>query len=116
MRIAIPSLGKKGLDEASAVHFGRCDTYTILNEEGNLIEIIENNSSHTNGTLLPPDFLKENKIDILLCLSLGRKALEMCTNLGIDVYICSSSTVKDIFNEWKSNLSKKATLDDACKH
>ena len=32
MKIAVPTMGEKGLEESIADHFGRCPTYTILDE------------------------------------------------------------------------------------
>ena len=115
MKIAIPTDGTKGLNENVAEHFGRCLSYTVLDENGNLIEIIENTSSHMGGEGLPPDLLKKNNIDVLLCRGIGPKAIELCNQFSIKTYVDNSKTVKEIFNNWKKNELSKATLDDSCK-
>jgi len=116
MRIAIPTEGKGGLDDKAAEHFGRCPTYTILDENGELIEIIENTSEHMGGTGLPPELMKKNNINIMLCRGLGYRAIELFNGFGIDVYVCQEKTAKDMFDKWKSGELKKAGKEDACEH
>ena len=115
MKIAIPSMGQKGLEETVAEHFGRCPTYTILDEQGNLLEILNNTSSHAGGSGLPPELLKKNEINVLLCQGIGPKALQFCQDLKIEVYVDYSSTVKELFNKWKNQKLSKADSDDSCK-
>jgi len=62
MKIVIPTDSKKGLDDQIAEHFGRCKTYTFLNEEGELLEIIDNTSEHNGGQGLPPELMKKKWI------------------------------------------------------
>ncbi|MCD6590904.1 MAG: NifB/NifX family molybdenum-iron cluster-binding protein [Candidatus Aenigmarchaeota archaeon] len=114
MKIAIPTDGKNGLDERVAYHFGRCATYTILDEEGNVVEIIDNTSEHFGGRGMPAELLKERNVDVLLCRGIGPRAIELANNLGMDVYVGEAESVKDMFKLWKSGKLKKATLDDTC--
>jgi predicted Fe-Mo cluster-binding NifX family protein len=116
MKIAIPTHGKNGYKEKVALHFGRCETYTVLDENKNIVAILDNNSTHNGGLLLPPVFLKQQKIDILLCLSLGRKALDLCEKNNLLVYIGTKTTVDEIFNEWKEEKTKKASMKNTCSH
>ena len=102
MRIAIPTNGKKGLDDTVAQHFGRSQTYTILDENGKIVEIIDNTAEHTESGKVPPELLKDHGTNIILCRDLGFRALNICNHLGMDVYISYSETVKDVFDEWKS--------------
>ena len=115
MKIAIPTLGKKGLDEIVSKHFGRCETYTILDEKGNLIKIIDNTSSHNGGQGLPPELLKNNEINILICQGIGPRALELCKQLNIIVYVNIGLTVKELFEKWKDSSCTPATKDDICE-
>jgi len=115
MKIAIPTKGKKGLKEMVSDHFGRCDTYTILNEKGDIIEYIDNNSIHSQGEFFPPEILKNNDIDTVICKELGPRALQFLRKLRIAVYISSGSTVQDIFENWKNNKKLHATMKDICK-
>jgi len=115
MKIAIPTMGEKGHEESVAEHFGRCPTYTILDKDGKIIEIINNTSSHMGGTGLPPELLHQNDINVLLCRGIGPRAIQLCQELQIDTYVDTGTTVKDIYNNWKSDALSKASLDDSCE-
>jgi len=115
MKIVIPTNGKKGLEDTVAEHFGRCKTYTFLDEKGEIIEIIDNTSEHMGGTGLPPELMKKHGADILLCKDLGPRALNLCQELEIEVYACQAETVKEIFEMWKNNKIKKAGTGDVCE-
>lgn len=116
VKIVVPTDDKNGLGANVAMHFGRCNTYTFLDENGKILEIIDNISEHMGGTGLPPELMKKHGADILLCRGLGGMAIDLCKKLGIDVYVCQAKTVKDIFDKWKSGSLGKAGAEDACKH
>jgi len=115
MKIVIPTNNKKGLNDKIADHFGRCLTYTFIDEKGNLLEVIGNTSEHMGGVGLPPELMKKHGADILLCKDLGPRALNLCRELGIEVYVCQAKTVKEIFEMWKNNKIKKAGAEDVCE-
>lgn len=115
MKIVIPTDGDRGLDEMVAEHFGRCNTYTFLDGSGRLVKTIDNTSEHMGGQGLPPELMKKHGADVLLCRGLGPRALEMCARLGIEVYVCSAETVREIFLKWKNGEMKKAGSEDVCE-
>lgn len=115
MKIVIPTESDKGLKGEVAEHFGRCPTYTFLDEKGNLIEIIKNESEHMGGSGLPPELMKKHGANVLLCRGLGPRALDLCRELGIDVYVANIKLVKEIFGAWKDKKIKKADIDNICK-
>ncbi len=116
MRIVIPTNDKTGLSAEVAQHFGRCNTYTFIDENGTLLEVIDNTSEHMGGKGLPPEVMKEHGADVLLCRGLGSKALSLCKEFEIKVYVCQAETVQEIFNMWKDQALKPAGSEDACKH
>lgn len=115
MKIAVPSEDKQGEKSRVSEHFGRCSTYTFLDEKGKVIEIIDNTSEHIGGTKLPPELMKRHGASVLLCQGLGPRALSMCKEFGIDVYVGRANTVKEIFEKWKGKKISMATADDTCK-
>ena len=115
MKIAIPTDNKKGLEDAIAEHFGRCLTYTFLNEKGEVAEIIDNTSEDRGGKGLPPELIKGHGAGILLCKDIGPKAIILCKKLGIEVYIGQAETVKEMFELWKNDKIKKADAGNACE-
>jgi predicted Fe-Mo cluster-binding NifX family protein len=46
---------------------------------------------------------------------LGPRALDLCRQLEIDVYVYEAETVRDIFETWKNGKMKKAGAEDVCK-
>jgi predicted Fe-Mo cluster-binding NifX family protein len=114
MKIVIPTENKKGLDAEVAEHFGRCKTYTFLDENGKILDITDNTSEHMGGQGLPPELMKKHSADVLLCQDLGPRALNLCRELGMEVYVDSAKTVKELFTMWKNNKLKKATSQDVC--
>ena len=115
MKIVIPTDNKKGIEDTVAEHFGRCLTYTFLNEKGEVVEIIDNTSEHMGGIGLPPELMKKHGADILLCKGIGPRALNLCKELGIEVYVCQAETVREIFKMWKNNKIKKAGIENVCE-
>ena len=115
MKIVIPTDNKKGLNDTVAEHFGRCNTYTFLDEKGNILKIVKNTSEHMGGSGLPPELMKKHEADILLCRGLGPRALDLCKQLGIEVYVYPATTVSEIFNLWKNKKIKKASSEDVCE-
>lgn len=116
MKIAIPTDNRKGLDDTVARHFGRCQTYTFLNEKGEILEIIDNTSEDNGGRDLPPELIKRCGADILLCRDIGPKAITLSKNLGIEIYIGQAETVKEMLDIWKDNKISRAGQENACTH
>jgi len=114
MKIIVPTDNKKGMQDMVAEHFGRCQTYTLLDEKGNVLEIIDNTSEHMGGVGLPPELMKKHGADVLLCKELGPRALDLCQQLRIGVYVCQAKTVRDIFEMWENKKIKKAGSGDIC--
>jgi predicted Fe-Mo cluster-binding NifX family protein len=115
MKIVVPTDGRKGMEDRVAEHFGRCNTYTFLDGGGKVVEIIDNTSEHMGGSGLPPELMKRHGAGVLLCRGLGPRALDMCAQLGIEVYVCEAETVKEIFRKWKSRRIGKAGPGDVCE-
>ncbi|HKK54544.1 MAG TPA: NifB/NifX family molybdenum-iron cluster-binding protein [Patescibacteria group bacterium] len=115
MKLVVPTNSKQGLSDKIATHFGRCSTYTFLNGKGEVTKIINNTSEHMGGTSLSPKLIENHGANILLCQDIGPRAINLCLNLGIDVYVCQADTVKEIFQLWQNKKLKKAGSEDACK-
>jgi predicted Fe-Mo cluster-binding NifX family protein len=114
MKICIPTMGNKGLEEEIGEHFGRVPTYTIIDLDTKEIKVIPNTSTHMGGSSYPPEIMAREKVDILICRGLGRRALGMFNEFGIDVYIGATGRVKDAIAAFKEGRLKKATFDEAC--
>lgn len=112
MRIGIPTQGKKGLEEQIGAHFGRVPTYTIVN--GDEVEVIENNSMHQGGSGYPPELLDQHGVEVMLCANLGRKAVNMFSDMGIEVYVGAKGTVRNALEQYEKGKLNPANQENAC--
>ena len=116
MRIAIPIDKDEGLQSKIVNHFGRCLYFLIVDENMNILETLPNDSIHNKGTMLPPEFLKGHQIEIILCQSLGPKALQKSIEQNIHVYVDPfSNTALEILQKYKNKQLHKANMDQTCK-
>lgn len=115
MKVGIPSMGEKGLNEQIGQHFGRVTHYTIVNLETDEINVIQNTSHHMGGMLNPPEILKKEGVDVMICSGLGRRAIALFEELGIAVYIGASGNVSDAISAFKNGKLQQATLSDGCQ-
>jgi predicted Fe-Mo cluster-binding NifX family protein len=115
MKVCIPTMGNKGLNEYVGEHFGRVPTYTLVDIKTNEVNIIDNTSEHAGGIGYPPEIIAKTGADIMLCGGLGRRAIGMFEELGIMVYVGASGTVQDAIQMWKDGKLQPATDETACK-
>ena len=114
MKICIPTLGENGLDNLVGEHFGRVPTYTIVDIDTNEVKVIPNTSEHMGGQGQPPEIMAREGVSVMVCRGLGRRAIVMFEELGIDVYIGASGTVRDAITAFKQGNLQKAGMNDAC--
>lgn len=114
MKVCIPTNSERGLDDTVGEHFGRVPTYTIVDLESEDVKVIPNTSNHMGGTKNPPEVLVEHGVNVMICQGLGRRAITMFNDFGIDVYIGASGTVKDAIDAYKNGQLRKASEMDAC--
>jgi predicted Fe-Mo cluster-binding NifX family protein len=114
MKICIPTMGNTGLDDTVGEHFGRVPTYTIINLDNDEVKVIPNTSHHTGGMGYPPEIMAKEGVNVMVCRGLGRRAINMFEEFGIDVYIGATGTVKDAVEDFKQGKLQKASESDAC--
>ena len=114
MKICIPTVGNNGLDDTIGEHFGRVPTYTIINLDNDEVKVIPNTSQHTGGIGYPPEIMAKEGVNVMVCRGLGRRAISMFEEFGIDVYIGATGTVKDAIEDFKQGRLQKASESDAC--
>jgi predicted Fe-Mo cluster-binding NifX family protein len=115
MKVGIPSMGGKGLDEQVGQHFGRVSHYTIIDLDTDDVQVIPNTSHHMGGNLEPPELLKKQGVNIMLCSGLGRRAITLFEQMGIDVYIGATGKVRDAVAAYRQGNLQQASLTDGCQ-
>jgi predicted Fe-Mo cluster-binding NifX family protein len=114
MKVAVPTNDRKGMEGELGEHFGRVPYYTIVDMEDGSVDFIDNTSEHMGGTGMPAEILARAGIQILVCRGLGRRAVAMFDEMGIEVFIGATSTVDNAIKLWKSGALCRATAENAC--
>lgn len=114
MKVSIPTRDMNGLEGIVEQHFGKAPTYTIIDTESDQVTVIPNTSEHMGGIGLPPEYLYQNGVDIMLCGGLGFKAVNTFESYGIKVFVGAGGTVKDTFEAWKAGKLQNATAENSC--
>ncbi len=114
MKICVPTLGENGLNNRVGEHFGRVPTYTIVDLDTGEVKVIPNTSHHMGGRVDPPEIMAREGVNVMICQGLGRRAITMFEEFGIEVYIGASGTVKDAVEAFKQGTLQKASEGDAC--
>jgi predicted Fe-Mo cluster-binding NifX family protein len=106
MRIAISTDG-----EHVSQHFGRCPYFTIieLEEEEIKSKEIVNNPGHHPGFI--PKFLHEKGIDCIITGGMGKRAMGLFKEYGIETVVGVTGTVKETLKKLKNgSLEGKESL------
>jgi len=114
MKLCIPSMGDRGLDEQVGEHFGRVPFYTLVDPETKEVKVVPNNSGHMGGQGYPAEILANMAIDAMLCGGLGRRAIQMFQDRGVMVYVGATGTVRDAVNAYENKSLEAATDANAC--
>ncbi|MDW5564043.1 MAG: NifB/NifX family molybdenum-iron cluster-binding protein [Methanomassiliicoccus sp.] len=115
MKVSVPVMGQKGLDEIVGGHFGKSPGYVIYDTDTKSAVTISNTSEHLGGTGLPPELLAKNGVNVVVCSNLGPKAVDMLASFGIDVFVGARGTVRGALESWQRGELEAANKDNACK-
>jgi len=115
VKVAIPTMGDGGMDEAICQHFGRAPTFTIVDLDRREIKVLPNVSEHMGGKGLPTETMFAEGVQVMIVGGLGPKAVQAFNQAGIDVFVGAAGTVRDAIDGWKEKMLARADLDNACK-
>ena len=113
-KLCIPTTGRGGLDDSVGEHFGRVPTFTVVDSESGVVEILQNTSEHMGGRGLPAELLASSGVDVVLCSGLGRRAIQLLSASGITVHTGISGLVSDAVDAWKRGTLTEVGEDGAC--
>ena len=118
MKVCIPSMGDGGPNAQVSTHFGRSPNFTLYDTDEDSVEVINNDGKHHGtGDKLPPEIIAESGADVLLCGSLGRKAVDRFAAMDIDVYCGAQGTVRDAIDQMEAGeLEAALPGGDYCGH
>lgn len=115
VKISIPTMGHRGLEEYVSEHFGRAPTFTIVDLKTHEVNVIPNTSQHMGGKGYPPEIMARQGVEVMICSGLGPRAIDFFERLGIEVYIGAHGTVREAIKEWQAGKLQMATDENACK-
>jgi len=114
-RVCVPSAERGGLDDRVGEHFGRVPVYTIYDTEAKAVHVVENTSEHAGGAGLPGEILVGLGIGVLLCSGIGRRAIALLNERGIEVCSGFTGTVGQAISAWEKGDVLTATEADGCQ-
>jgi len=115
MRICLPTMGNKGMDENVYNHFGSARYFTIYDTESKSIETKENNNEHhSDGACQPVQVLAKFNIDVVLTSGMGKRAVMMFNQADIKVYLLEGETVSEAVNKFDQGQLKEIDAQTAC--
>jgi predicted Fe-Mo cluster-binding NifX family protein len=115
MKYAIPILESNGKKSRVGEHFGRVQFYAIWDADDDSIEIVRNESSHMGGRGLPAEFLA-NICNAIICKGIGSRAISLCNQLGVKVFMGAAETVEETIDLFKNGVLKEASANEGCLH
>jgi len=88
MRLCIPTLDEGGLEAALSDRFGKTPFFTVVDTDTQSVEVIPNeDSAHELGGCNPLRNLETERIDLVVCQGLGRRAVTWLSEAGIPFFI-----------------------------
>ena len=115
MIIGIPMMGGSGPDDPVGEHFGRVPFYLLYDTDKDSHRVVPNTSDHMGGMGYPAQILSDMGIDVLVCRDLGRRAVSMFEERGVQVFVGAEGTAGEALKAYKNGSLQKATDDNACK-
>lgn len=115
MKVCVPTMGDKGLEDVVGEHFGRVLFYTIVDSETKEVEVLRNISEHMGGRGYPPEIMAKAGVDVMICAGLGHRARMMFEDMGIMVYVGALGKVKDAIDMWENDSLQAATDENVCR-
>ncbi|MGC9467564.1 MAG: NifB/NifX family molybdenum-iron cluster-binding protein [Anaerolineae bacterium] len=97
MRIAVSSEDNRGLEAQVAQHFGRCPYFTFVDVEDGAIQevrVLDNPHYHDHRPGAVPDFVKAYDATMIIAGGMGRRAVALFQQAGIEAYTGADSTVR----------------------
>jgi predicted Fe-Mo cluster-binding NifX family protein len=115
-RIALACEDNQGLSGQISQHFGRCPYYLIVDIEGDEIKKAENIANPYYNNHIPgkvPQFINEQGANVMIAGGMGPRAIDMFTNLGIEVLTGAMGSARNILQAY---LRGEISGVEPCKH
>lgn len=120
MKLAVPTMGKAGLDSQRSGHFGHCDCFTLVRiANGAIVDVegLDNPPHEEGGCLRPVRLLADCGVDAIVAAGMGMRPLMGFKQAGIAVYFDNRTpNVGDVARLVATGDLPEMGEDDACSH
>lgn len=120
VKLAVPTMGKAGLDAQCSGHFGHCDCFTLIDiVDGELTNVAElDNPPHEEGGCIAiVDLLKEQGVQAIAAAGMGMRPMQGFANAGIEVFFDTENPkVGQVAQLVAEGKLPNMTADQACRH
>ncbi len=120
MRVVVSSNSDEGLKSSVSHHFGRCPFFTVVDVENHSIQsvqVVDNPfySSHVPGQV--PAFVRKLCADVMLSGGMGRRAISMFGDYGIQCVTGASGLIEmAVSNFLAGELDQSAPCAESQSH
>ena len=115
MRLCMPTVHDRGRAVPLSDHFGSAPYFTIVDSESGATEVIPNHhAQHAPGSCDAARSIAAHRVDAVVCLGLGRRALASLENAGIAVFLSSAGTVGGAVDAFVAGRLPRMQAEAAC--
>ena len=120
MKIAITAESNNGLESMVAQHFGHSPYFMLVDVENGEVTATQGVANpfvngHAPGQI--PDFIKEQKADVMLSGGMGGRAIQFFEQAGIKAATGAAGTVRQALENYMGgNLTEAAPCDESVEH
>jgi predicted Fe-Mo cluster-binding NifX family protein len=115
MRLCIPTMNERGLEAPLSAHFGSAPYYTVVETETKKVQVAANpRAEHEHGHCEPVAGIADLAPDAVLCMGLGRRALDRLQAAGIQVFVARATQVAQAVSQFESGELSPFAADGCC--
>jgi predicted Fe-Mo cluster-binding NifX family protein len=115
MRLCIPTTDNRGLQARLSDHFGSAPYFTLVDDASGVVEVLPNgHARHQPGHCDAAKGLEAHRIDAVVCLGVGRRALHSLEQAGIRVFVAVAADVEGAVQAFHAGQLAPLTADGAC--
>jgi predicted Fe-Mo cluster-binding NifX family protein len=115
MRLCIPTMNERGLEAPLSAHFGSAPYYTVVETGTGTVEVVGNpRAEHEHGHCNPVAAIADLAPDAVVCMGLGRRALDRLQSAGIQVFQARATQVAQAVSQFESGELSPFAADGCC--
>lgn len=114
MKVVLPTADDGGLQATLAEHFGQARFFTVVDSETQEVSTRPNDGQHYGEGQTPAQIMIEAGAEVVLCGGLGRRAVGLFEQAGVQVMVGAIGTVQECLDAHRAGTLSAATQEGAC--